>query len=56
MFTERNEEVCTGIRINNGLERNFRFMHLQGGIRINFVRPGSAEKVTDHRDIRIENL
>src|SRR5262245_53924134 len=31
-------------------------MHLQGRLRIDFIRPGRAQKVTDDGNVRIENL
>jgi hypothetical protein len=55
-LAEGEEEVGASIRIDNGLERHFRFMHLERRSRVHLIGPKGSQKVTDYRDIGIECL
>jgi hypothetical protein len=56
LFAEREEKVGARVRVDDRLKRRFRLVHLQRRTRRDRVPPHGAQKVADHRDIRIEHL
>ena len=55
-LAERNEEIGARVRVDDRLERDLRFVHLERRNRVDVVRPGGAEKIADDRDVRVEHL
>ena len=55
-LAERDEEVGARIRIDDRLERRFRFVHLERRARIDRVSSRGAKEVADHRHVRVEHL
>jgi len=55
-LAEREKEVGAGIRVHRGLERGLGLPHLERLGRGDRVLAGDAEKIADHRHVRVEHL
>ena len=52
-LAEREEGIGAGVRIDDGLQTYFRFVHLQRRRRRNVVASGRADEIADQADIWI---
>src|SRR5437879_1395960 len=56
MFAEADKEVGSGVRIENGLEGDFAFVHFKRWRGPASAIAGGAQKVADHRNVGVQNL
>ena len=56
LLAKRQEEVGTGIRIDDGLKRRFRLVHLERRLGIDGIVASGPEEITDDRNVRIKDL
>src|SRR5215813_3256753 len=55
-FTEGDEEVGASVRIDDGLQSNFRLMHLERGRGIDRVVSQSTDEIANHADVGIQGF
>ena len=55
-FAEREEEIAAGVGVNDGLDAELGFVHLEAGRRSDAIVPGGGDEIADHADVGIEEL
>src|SRR5205807_8149124 len=56
LFSEGEEEIPAGVRIDDGMKADLRFVHLQGRKGADGVSAACADEITDYTDIRVQGL
>src|SRR6185369_5478631 len=56
LLTEREEEIGARVRVDDGLKRDLRFVHLERRRRVHRVLARGAEEIADHSHVGIEHF